>query len=120
MIDRTTPKSSLRGSKDATKVASDNGLHSCEVVELASAVPHIADSCATALATPSAIETPIPIDARSILDAMQDAVIASNRQNCVLYANAAAERLLGYASGIMTGLPIATFVPPRLRDLHLE
>lgn len=57
-----------------------------------------------------------PAGIRPLIDTLSDAVVAVGPAGSVLYANPAAERLFGWASGALVGRPISVFVPPRLRD----
>jgi two-component system sensor histidine kinase VicK len=59
------------------------------------------------------------LDYRLILDALGDAVVASDGANRIVYANPAAERLLGWPAGELVGRPITTIQPERMRAMHL-
>jgi PAS domain S-box-containing protein len=54
----------------------------------------------------------------SVLDALNDPVLASDASGLFLYSNAAAERLLGWTARELVGKPLTTIMPPRLRDAH--
>jgi PAS domain S-box-containing protein len=54
----------------------------------------------------------------SVFDALNDPVLASDARGLILYANAAAERLLGRTGSDLVGKPLTIIVPPRLRPAH--
>ncbi len=65
------------------------------------------------MSTPRALEWP-PEDARALFDAVDDAVIASDDDGTIVYANAAGHRLLGWPTGGLVGTPVADVVPEGL------
>ncbi len=58
-------------------------------------------------------------DYRLVLDRLANAVVAADETGCIVYANAATERLLGWPAGELIGQSLGTIQPPRLRDVHL-
>ena len=58
------------------------------------------------------------LDSAVALQSLADAVVAADASSTIVYANAAAERLLGWPADELIGRPIATIQPPRLRDAH--
>ncbi len=56
-----------------------------------------------------------PEEARTLFDAVDDAVIASADDGTVLYANAAGHRMLGWPAGGLIGVPVADLVPEGLQ-----
>ncbi|HEX5502005.1 MAG TPA: PAS domain S-box protein, partial [Thermomicrobiales bacterium] len=60
----------------------------------------------------------VGLDYRRVLDGFADPVIAADATNRIVYCNAAAEALLGWPAGDLTGRPLTTIVPPRLRAAH--
>ena len=61
---------------------------------------------------------PEPLDARALLDAVADPVIAADASDRIVYANAAAERLLAWPAGDLLGQPLDVLLPERLRGQH--
>ncbi|MFN2483910.1 MAG: PAS domain S-box protein [Candidatus Limnocylindria bacterium] len=61
---------------------------------------------------------PTFLDAAVALDALADAVVAADESSTIVYANAAAERLLGWPAEELIGRPVATIQPERLRETH--
>jgi PAS domain S-box-containing protein len=59
-----------------------------------------------------------PLDFRQVLDAFADAVVACDGGGRLVYANAAAEKLLGWPGGALVGQPLGSIIPSRLRPLH--
>jgi PAS domain S-box-containing protein len=57
-------------------------------------------------------------DYRLVLDRLGDAVVGTDTTGHVLYANAAAESLLGWASGELLGKSLIDLMPERLREAH--
>jgi PAS domain S-box-containing protein len=53
-----------------------------------------------------------------VLGALNDPVVASDRSGVILFLNATAERLLGWATAEIVGKPLTTIIPPRLRPAH--
>ena len=60
---------------------------------------------------------PLAISARALLDRLVDPVIVASTGGVIAYANAACESLLG-GGRPLTGLPLASIVPDRLRPQH--
>jgi PAS domain S-box-containing protein len=58
------------------------------------------------------------LDYRSVLNGFADAVIAADEHGMIVFANAAAERLLGWDDGGLVGQPLVAIQPERLRDAH--
>jgi len=54
------------------------------------------------------------IDYRAMIDGLPDAVMAIDAGHCIVYANAAAGRVLGCEAPELIGQPLATIIPPRL------
>ncbi len=59
------------------------------------------------------------LDHRLVLEALTDAVVAADEWNRIVYANRAAEALLGWQADELTGRPLTAIMPPRLREAHL-
>jgi PAS domain S-box-containing protein len=55
-----------------------------------------------------------PEDARVLFDAVDDAVIASDDEGMVVYANRAGHRMLGWPAGTLIGRPVSDLVPEGL------
>lgn len=53
-----------------------------------------------------------------ILETLAEAVVAADRSGRILYANRAAEELLGWPPGGLRGLPLTAIIPPHLRTRH--
>jgi PAS domain S-box-containing protein len=62
---------------------------------------------------------PLTVDHADLFERLADAVLVAGSDMRVLYANPAADVLLGYTPGGLVGRPVADLVPPRLRDAHL-
>jgi PAS domain S-box-containing protein len=58
------------------------------------------------------------LDYRSVLDGFADAVVAADERGEIVFANPAAERLLGWDGGGLVGQPLVAIQPERLRDAH--
>ena len=58
------------------------------------------------------------LDYRSVLKGFADAVIAADEHGTIVFANTAAERLLGWDDGGLAGQPLVAIQPERLRDAH--
>jgi PAS domain S-box-containing protein len=58
------------------------------------------------------------LDYRQILDVFADAVVAADATGRIVYANAAAERLLGWPAGGLLGQPLTSLMPPRMHAAH--
>jgi PAS domain S-box-containing protein len=59
------------------------------------------------------------VDHADLLERLADAVVVAGPGMCILYANPAAEKLLGYGPGELTGRSVTDIVPTRLRAAHL-
>jgi PAS domain S-box-containing protein len=55
---------------------------------------------------------------RALLDALTDPIVAADHSNRVVYANAAAERLLGWTVSELQGKPLTAIMPDRFRAAH--
>lgn len=55
---------------------------------------------------------------RFIIDASPDGIVVAEPGGTVVYANPAAEKLLGYSRGTTEGMKIADFLPQRVRQMH--
>ena len=62
--------------------------------------------------------TALDVPFREVAEMAADALVASDETGMVAYANAAAERLLGYGPEELQGLPFTALMPARLRDAH--
>ena len=60
----------------------------------------------------------VAFDFQTVLDAMADAVVASDASDAVTYLNPAAERLLGWSRQELVGQPLTTLMPERMRSAH--
>src|SRR5690348_6296485 len=58
------------------------------------------------------------LDFRLVCDNLGDAVVAADAAQRIVYVNAAAGRLLGWAPEELVGRELAALVPARLRDDH--
>jgi PAS domain S-box-containing protein len=59
------------------------------------------------------------VDARRILDALGDAIIAADREGRIVYINGAAERLLGWPVAELLGQPLQSIQPTRFHAPHV-
>src|SRR5205807_611393 len=59
-----------------------------------------------------------PFDGRTVLDALADAVVATDQSNTIVYANAMAHSLLGWPPGELVGRPLISLIPQRMRAEH--
>jgi PAS domain S-box-containing protein len=55
---------------------------------------------------------------REVLSVLPDAVVVANAKGEIRYANQAAETMLGWPAGELTGNPLTAIVPRRLRARH--
>lgn len=55
---------------------------------------------------------------RQIAEAATDGIVAIGAHGRIVYANAAAERIFGYAGGELRGLELAALMPERLQRAH--
>lgn len=53
-----------------------------------------------------------------ILETLAEPVVAADRSGRILFANHAAEELLGWPAGGLRGLPLTAIIPPHLRTRH--
>jgi PAS domain S-box-containing protein len=53
-----------------------------------------------------------------ILETLAEAIVAADRSGRILFANRAAEELLGWPLGGLKGLPLTAIIPPHLRTRH--
>jgi PAS domain S-box-containing protein len=53
-----------------------------------------------------------------ILETLAESVVAADRSGRIVYANRAAEELLGWPPGGLRGLPLTAIIPPHLRTRH--
>lgn len=60
-----------------------------------------------------------PVEPFRVLEALRDAVVVGDDQNRVSYANAAAERLLGWKREDLCGQRLTVLIPERLREQHI-
>jgi PAS domain S-box-containing protein len=60
------------------------------------------------------------IDYRLMLDAFTDAVVVADSTHRIVYINPAAEQLLEWPAQELVGLPLTSFIPPRLHLAHRE
>jgi PAS domain S-box-containing protein len=58
------------------------------------------------------------LDYRSVLYGFADAVVAADERGKIVFANPAAERLLGWEDGGLVGQPLVAIQPERLREAH--
>jgi PAS domain S-box-containing protein len=58
------------------------------------------------------------MDYQRVMDSFADAVVASDGADRIVYANLAAERLLGWTRGELLGKPLTHIMPERLRAAH--
>jgi PAS domain S-box-containing protein len=59
------------------------------------------------------------VDHATILDQLADGIVLGDDQNHIIYANTAAEQLLGWEPGELIGRRVTAIIPPRLRDAHV-
>jgi PAS domain S-box-containing protein len=57
-------------------------------------------------------------DWRQVLGALAEAVVAADRAGMIVFANAAAEELLGYPAGGLAGRALTQIIPDRLQGAH--
>ncbi|MGZ4214218.1 MAG: PAS domain S-box protein [Actinomycetota bacterium] len=62
----------------------------------------------------------IPLEWGALLEAMPDAVIASDADGRILFANSQFETLMGYERGELVGRPIEVLVPASLAPVHAD
>ncbi len=55
---------------------------------------------------------------RALLDAAPDAIVAADGHGAIVYVNAQAERLFGYARAQLVGRDVEMLLPERFRDAH--
>lgn len=55
----------------------------------------------------------------AILDRLSDAVVVADESNSIVYVNPAAEDLLGWPRGELSGQRLVSVIPPRFRDAHV-
>jgi PAS domain S-box-containing protein len=60
----------------------------------------------------------IELDFRLILDRLADAVVMADGAGRIVYANTAAERLLGWQAGSLPGEPLTAIMPARMHAAH--
>src|SRR6266540_436878 len=58
------------------------------------------------------------LDYRSVLYGFADAVVVADERGRIVFANPAAERLLGWGDGGLVGQPLVAIQPERLREAH--
>src|SRR6266498_1097321 len=58
------------------------------------------------------------LDYRSVLYGFADAVVVADERGRIVFANPAAERLLGWDDGGLVGQPLVAIQPERLREAH--
>lgn len=58
-------------------------------------------------------------DPHAALDAAASATVVADGHNRIVYANAAAEELLGWNPGALAGQRLTAIIPERLRDAHI-
>jgi len=58
------------------------------------------------------------LDYRSVLYGFADAVVVADEHGRIVFANPAAERLLGWDDGGLVGQPLVAIQPERLREAH--
>ena len=61
----------------------------------------------------------IEFDGAEALGAVTTAVVVADNHNRILFANPAAERMLGWEEGGLAGRRLTTIIPQRLRDAHI-
>ncbi len=99
-----------------TRTASGGSATGAEVVRN-DALP----AAATAVAARPALEPSLPVPGvRAVLDGLLDAIVATDEHGEIRYANVAAERLLGWPHGSLTGRSALDLVPDSLRGEGLE
>jgi PAS domain S-box-containing protein len=69
-------------------------------------------------ARPAEMDLPAEMDYRLLLDVLPDAVVAANGAGTIVYANAGAERLLGWTEAELVGRALQTVIPERLHAAH--
>lgn len=60
----------------------------------------------------------VTVEAASVIEHLNDAVVVAGRDGCVVELNPAAERLIGWDRDSLIGEALAKLVPERLRDAH--
>ena len=64
------------------------------------------------------MDAPDDFDARALLEAIADPVLAADASDRIVYANPAAERLLAWQAGELRGQSLEILLPERLRGQH--
>jgi PAS domain S-box-containing protein len=64
--------------------------------------------------------TPDPAVLAGFWDFAPDALLAVDTDGRIVYANARASEMFGYAPGTLQGLPLDTLIPARLREGHVH
>jgi two-component system sensor kinase FixL len=54
----------------------------------------------------------------SLLESVPDAMVIASRDGLIIFVNAVAERLFGYAHGELVGRPLEILMPARFRQMH--
>ncbi|RZI43785.1 EAL domain-containing protein [Herbaspirillum sp. HC18] len=57
---------------------------------------------------------------RNLLECATDAIVMVDASRCIVFANAQAERMFGYAMHQLRGQPIELLIPERLREAHAK
>lgn len=84
-------------------------------------VNQLGGGAATAWQPPDAIyeASKTLFDAAAVLDSLAAAAVVADHSNRIIYANAAAEALLGWDAGGLAGQRLVAIIPERLRDAHI-
>lgn len=61
----------------------------------------------------------VQFNAGAVLDNLAAAAVVADEANHIVYANAAAEQLLGWGRGQLAGQRLTAIIPERLRDAHI-
>jgi PAS domain S-box-containing protein len=59
-----------------------------------------------------------PLPCREILSVLPDAILVANMGGAIVYANPAAEVMLGWEPGELVGVPLTTIMPERMHARH--
>ncbi len=103
--DGPTTRTAFGGSATSSEVVYDDAL----------------PQATSAVTRRAALEPSLPVPGvRAVLDGLQDAIVATDEKGEIRYANVAAEGLLGWPHGSLTGRSALDLVPDSLRGEGLE
>jgi PAS domain S-box-containing protein len=87
---------------------------------VAGAAPQPAEKPVSAPLAPPVPVAPLTSDVlRALVEAVPDAVVVTNAEGRIVFANTQTERLFGYQKDELLGQPVEILVPERVRDKHV-